>query len=265
VITQSKPTGQSSLWDFQHPDSFRFDIAEINDHLVDATAEEVIEWATGALGDSLVLTTSFGIQSAVMLDLATRVNPDISVVWVDTGYLPAETYRYAEALTRRLNLNLTVVRSPLSPAKMEAAFGKLWESTDVDDLDLFDRIRKVEPMKRAMKKLGARAWLSGLRSEQTKFRGSLRPLGYDGERYKVLPILGWTLQDVYDYLARRNLPHHPLFYEGYATVGDAHSSRPVTADDVDERVTRFGGLKEECGIHLPGALAETDLMGVAVH
>ncbi len=134
MIAQAKSVGLSSLWDFQHPESFRFDIAEINDHLVKATAEEAIEWAVGALGDSLVVATSFGIQSAVMLDLATRVKPGIPVVWVDTGYLPAETYRYADELTRRLDLNLKVVRSPLGPAEMEATFGRLWESKKVSDL-----------------------------------------------------------------------------------------------------------------------------------
>jgi len=146
---------------------------------------------------------------------------------------------------------------------MESIYGKLWESGDVEDLNVYDRIRKVEPMKRAMEELGARAWLSGLRSDQTEFRSALSPSSYDGERYKVLPILNWSSKDVHDYLMKHDLPYHPLFDQGYATVGDAHSSRPVSAADAHDRDTRFGGLKQECGIHLPGAFAQSSPVTVA--
>ena len=74
-----------------------------------------------------MLSTSFGVQSAVMLHLATRVKPDVKILWIDTGYLPPETYRFAAALTRRLGLNLTVEQSDITPARMEALHGKLWE------------------------------------------------------------------------------------------------------------------------------------------
>ena len=119
------------------------------------------------------MTTSFGIQSAVMLHLVTSVNPNIPVIWVDTGYLPEETYRFADELTKRLNLNLKIYQSAISPARMESSYGKLWETGNVEDLNLYDQIRKVEPMKRALEETGAKAWLSGLRSEQTKFRRTL--------------------------------------------------------------------------------------------
>ena len=79
----------------------------------------------------------------------------------------------------------------------------------------------------------------------------MSPLTFDGTHYKVLPILSWTSQDVYEYLSAHDLPYHPLFDQGYVTVGDWHSSRPLNADDTHERDTRFGGLKQECGIHLP--------------
>ncbi len=209
-----------------------------------------VEWAAETYGSGLVLSTSFGIQAAVMLHLATRVVPDIPVIWVDTGYLPPETYRFAAELTERLGLNLKTYQSDLSPAHMEAIHGRLWESGDLDALNLYDRIRKVEPMQRALDDLGATAWLAGLRAEQTAHRKNLPVLGKQGERYKILPILGWTTRDVHSYLKTNDLPVHPLFYEGYGTVGDWHSSRAVTADDENERATRFQGLKEECGLHL---------------
>ncbi len=209
-----------------------------------------VEWAAETYRSGLVLSTSFGIQAAVMLHLATRVVPDIPVIWVDTGYLPPETYRFAEELTVRLGLNLETYQSDLSPAHMEAIHGRLWESGDLDALNLYDRIRKVEPMQRALNDLGATAWLAGLRAEQSEHRKNLPVLGKQGERYKILPILGWTTRDVHSYLKTNDLPVHPLFYEGYGTVGDWHSSRAITADDENERSTRFQGLKEECGLHL---------------
>ena len=229
----------------------KLDLKALNQKFSHAEATELIEWGYQTFAEGLVLTTSFGIQSAVMLGLVTSVVPDIPVVWIDTGYLPPETYRFAQQLTERLSLNLKVYQSPLSPARMEALQGRLWEVGTVEAFNRYDVIRKVEPMQRGLKELGAIAWLTGLRSKQTDHRQTLDRIGMQENRYKLLPILHWTSKDVYDYLQANDLPYHPLWMEGYVSVGDAHSSRPLTADDTDERATRFNGLKQECGIHIP--------------
>lgn len=101
---QLAPEREARLWDSSDRETFRFDIADLNERLSAATAQEIIEWAAGSYGDGLVLTTSFGIQSAVMLHLASSVNPSMPVIWVDKGYLPEETYRFADKLTRRQEL-----------------------------------------------------------------------------------------------------------------------------------------------------------------
>ncbi|MEM6471018.1 MAG: phosphoadenylyl-sulfate reductase [Planctomycetota bacterium] len=220
------------------------------DKFVGLSAEKLLDWAIDEFGDSLAVSTSFGIQSAVTLHLATSLKPDLKVIWVDTGYLPAETHAYAEELTRRLNLNLHVYRSPINPPEFESRFGRLWESVDVEDLNLYDQIRKVEPMQRALEELNVRGWVSGLRASQTDFRKRLPPLKRTGSRYRVYPILDWSNRDTYYYMEQHQLPQHPLFAKGYATVGDIHSSRPLTENDEDERDTRFRGLKQECGLHL---------------
>jgi phosphoadenosine phosphosulfate reductase len=263
MISLATPSQRSGLSSFTAPNSFRFDINELNQHLAKTSAHEAIDWAADQFGSELVITTSFGIQSAVMLHLATNVDPNIPVVWIDTGYLPKETYRFANELTRRLNLNLQVYQSPISPSRMESSYGKLWETDKVEDLNLYDQIRKVEPMKRALEETGAKAWLSGLRSDQSRFRQTLTPLSYDGERFKLLPILNWNSKDVYEYLTRHGLPYHPLFDKGYTTVGDWHSSRSLATQDENERDSRFAGLKEECGIHLPGAFSKTSSIAMA--
>lgn len=223
----------------------------VNDQLTEANAHQIVQWAAETFGDGLVMSTSFGIQSALMLHLVTSVVPDVPVIWVDTGYLPAETYRFAQQLTERLKLNLQVFQSPISPARMEALYGKLWSQDDVEALNLYDQIRKVEPMQRALRELQATGWLAGLRKHQTEHRKTLEIVSEQGAQYKILPILGWTAKDVYQYLTTYDLPYHPYFDQGYVSVGDWHSSRPLTAADTDERDTRFRGLKQECGLHLP--------------
>jgi phosphoadenosine phosphosulfate reductase len=232
-------------------DRQRLNLQDVNQDVAQLSASDLIGWGARTFGEGLVLSTSFGIQSAVMLHLVTVVIPQIPVIWVDTGYLPSETYTFAEELTQRLNLNLKVYQSPLSPARMEALYGRLWEQADVDSLNRYDQIRKVEPMQRALKELGAKAWLSGLRRDQTRFRQTLDPVTFDRNLYKIHPILGWSSKDIYEYLMAHDLPYHPFFDKGYVTVGDWHSSRPLMASDENERDTRFQGLKQECGLHLP--------------
>jgi phosphoadenosine phosphosulfate reductase len=240
VLLQSKQQARPAL-----------DLQAVNRQWGDADATDLVRWSYNTFGQGLVMSTSFGIQSAVMLHLVTQVVPDVPVIWVDTGYLPVETYRFAEELTNRLNLNLQVYQSPVSPARMEALYGRLWDQQDVAALNRYDQIRKVEPMQRALQELGATAWLTGLRADQTDHRKSLDRVGLQGGHYKVMPILQWTAKDIYKYLTAFDLPYHPLFDKGYVTVGDWHSSRPITAADGNERDTRFKGLKQECGLHLP--------------
>ncbi|MEM9485975.1 MAG: phosphoadenylyl-sulfate reductase [Cyanobacteria bacterium P01_F01_bin.116] len=234
------------------------DLEALNQTVYGMDARELVSWGVDTFGKSLVMSTSFGIQSAVMLHLVTQVTPTIPVIWVDTGYLPAETYRFAEELTQRLNLNLKVYQASMSPARMEALHGRLWDQDNIDALNRYDYIRKVEPMQRALRELNAEAWLAGLRANQTSHRQTLGRIAQQNDIYKLHPILSWHSRDVYQYLTTHNLPYHPLFDKGYVTVGDWHSSRPITADDDNERDTRFKGLKQECGLHLPKTQGEAD-------
>ncbi|MEO1094813.1 MAG: phosphoadenosine phosphosulfate reductase [Cyanobacteria bacterium J06638_28] len=231
---------------------------QLSPFLTHKDPKQIVSWAAKTFSEGSVMSTSFGIQSAVMLHLVTQVAPAIPVIWVDTGYLPAETYQFADGLTRRLRLNLKVYQSPLSPARMEALYGRLWANQDVDSLNKYDQIRKVEPMQRALQELKATAWLAGLRADQTDHRKTLDVVTHQQGVYKVLPILNWNAKDVYYYLQTYDLPYHPMFDRGYVSVGDWHSSRPLMASDSDERDTRFHGLKQECGLHLPQTPGEAE-------
>src|SRR5580698_7901124 len=148
------------------------DLAAVNGWFARISAEERIKWAAEQFGAGLVLSSSFGAQAAVMLALATRILPDIPVVFIDTGYLFPETYRFADDLTARLKLNLKVYRPELSPAWLETRHGRLWEQ-GVEGITAYNRIVKVAPMQRALAELGAQAWLAGLRRSQAGTRENL--------------------------------------------------------------------------------------------
>ncbi len=194
-----------------------------------------------------------------MLHLVTRVLPNIPVVFLDTGYLFPETYQFARQLAERLSLNLKVYAPKVTAARQEALFGKLWRG-DENDLAKYNYLNKVEPMNRALHELSADAWLAGVRGTQTAFRSQLRALEEhilpsEENREprnicKVHPILGFSDNDIDDYLEQHNLPRHPLVAFGYRSIGDTHSTFPTT-DEEDARNGRTLGDKRECGIHLP--------------
>lgn len=230
-----------------HPIGADLDPDTLNVHLAEATAEERVAWALKQFGKSIVLTSSFGAQAAVCLHLVTTQRPDIPVILVDTGYLFPETYRYVDDLTERLGLNLNVYRAALTPAWQEARYGKLWEQ-GVEGLDRYNQMNKVEPMQRALKELGARAWITGLRRQQSASRQHLKVLGQQNGRIKVHPLVDWTDRDIYLYMTRHELPYHPLWHKGYVSIGDVHTTRPL-GEGMTEEDTRFFGLKRECGLH----------------
>ncbi|MCB1088651.1 MAG: phosphoadenylyl-sulfate reductase [Verrucomicrobiae bacterium] len=212
-----------------------------------ASAEERMRWAAETFQSRLALSSSFGAQSAVSLHLATQIWPDIPVILVDTGYLFAETYEFIDQLAERLSLNLKVYRSAISPAWQERRYGKLWEQ-GLNGIEKYNQINKVEPMNRALADLGIDAWISGLRRQQSKSRENLSVLAVSDGRVKLHPIVDWTDRDIFEYLQKHNLPYHPLWEQGYVSIGDWHTTRRLT-DGLTPEETRFFGLKRECGLH----------------
>ena len=222
----------------------------INGELEGLSAQERVRWAFENLEGEWVLSSSFGIQAALMLHLVTRLRPDVPVVLIDTGYLFPETYRFIDQLTEQLTLNLEIYRSELSPAWQEARFGKLWEQ-GVEGIERYNRLNKVEPMARALKALNVRTWFSGLRREQSGSRAALPVLAVQRGLFKLLPVADWTNKDVHHYLQEFQLPYHPLWEQGYVSVGDVQTTAKWTPGMTEEQ-TRFYGLKRECGLHEEG-------------
>lgn len=233
-------------------EAVEIDLDAADAHLKKVSAHDIVAWGAETFPEgSLALTTSFGVQAAVMLHLVSEVIPGIPVIFIDTGFHFQETYRFADELTRRLKLDLRVYQPELSPAWFHARHGELYRT----DPDGYDRVRKVEPMNRALAELDPVATFAGLRSGQTANRAGMQHVVFQNGRHKVLPILRWSTKDVFQYLKAHDLPFHPLHDKGYASVGDWHSTRPIGAGE-DERSGRFNGLKQECGLHLPSTEGE---------
>ena len=224
-------------------------LADINHLLTPLSAAERVRWALANLPQSPMLSSSFGIQAAVMLHLITQQQPDIPVVLVDTGYLFPETYQFIDQLTAQLKLNLQVYRSPLSPAWQEARFGKLWQSAD--GIKQYNQLNKVEPMQRALQELNVGSWFTGLRRSQSSTRVDKDIVEINRNVVKIQPIIDWSNKDVFYYLKEHSLSYHPLWEQGYVSVGDTHSTRKLELG-MSEEDTRFNGFGRECGLHIDG-------------
>ena len=222
-------------------------IASWNRDLEPRSAGERVRWALEEFRGHAALSTSFGAHAAVMLHLVTQTDPQIPVVFIDTGYMFPETYRFADELTQRLGLNLKIYNPVITAARQEALYGKLWEQ-GVEGLERYGKINKVEPMSRALRELGARVWMTGLRREHASTRGELPVVKRQKRVLKVHPIIDWTDRRIGEYLQQHDLPYHPLWEQGYVSIGDTHSTTRF-ADGMRPEDTRFGGLKRECGLH----------------
>jgi phosphoadenosine phosphosulfate reductase len=222
-------------------------LAALDAWLAGLDAERRVAWALEHAPGTHVLSSSFGAQAAVSQHLLTRQRPGLPVILVDTGYLFPETYRFADDLRERLGLNLKVYRSPLGTAWMESRHGRLWEQ-GVEGLERYNQLRKVEPLRRALGELDAGTWFAGLRRGQARSRENIPFVRLAQGRWKFHPIADWTDRDVGRYLQRHDLPYHPLWEQGYVSIGDVHTTRRWEPG-MDPEDTRFFGLKRECGIH----------------
>ena len=224
------------------------DVSAENAELATLDALGRVRWAADRFGDGLVVSTSFGLQSAVMLHLVSSLSKEIPIIFVDTGYLFPETYEYAERLRERLEIEPLVYSSPLTPAYQEARYGKLWEQ-GAEGMARYNYLNKREPMDRALRELNATAWLAGLRRSQGSSRSERPFIERQNGLCKIYPILDWDDKTTYRYLPANDLPYHPLEGMGYDSLGDVHSTRKLEPGMPPED-TRHGGHARECGLHV---------------
>ena len=212
------------------------ELAAVSRDLETRPATSAIEWAWDRFGPDVVLAASF--QDCVLIDLASKVAPQVGVAFLDTGYHFAETLWYVDQVRARYDLNLSVI-------KPEVPLDDLW----LTDPDACCKARKVEPLARALS--GKAAWMSGLRRDEAASRASSPIVSYDVGRglVKVNPIASWTHLDVAGYIHDHELPVHPLADRGYASIGCWPCTRPVEEGE-SARAGRWAGTdKTECGLH----------------
>ena len=218
---------------------------ELDRALRDATPAEIIAAALRTVGrDQLALVSSFGTESAALLKVMADVDPSIPVIFLDTGWLFEETLVYRDTLIATLGLRDVRSIKPLEETlSREDQERDLWFS----DPDACCRIRKVEPLARALKPFAA--WINGRKRFQGGLRAAIPVVEADGARLKFNPFANVSREEIEAIYKRANLPQHPLVASGYLSVGCMPCSSR-TAPGEDARAGRWRGRpKSECGIH----------------
>jgi len=223
------------------------DLNELNAALTKLDARGRVEWAAHKFGDDLAATSSFGADSALMLHLATCVKPDIRVITIDTGLLFPETIQFREQLADRLNLNLVILRPPVTPETFVDEHGDMWLINPHACCGFLKR----EQFDKAKKQLKLRCWMTGIRRDQSFTRRDASFVMRDHvDVLKLCPVADWSARDVDRYLKQHDLPYHPLRAQGYLSIGCMPCTRKVEPGD-DPRSGRWAGLDQtECGLHV---------------
>ena len=213
--------------------------------LRDASPQDIIAAALKAVGrERLALVSSFGTQSAALLKVMADVDPAIPVIFLDTGWLFEETLAYRDTLIDKLGLRDVRSIKPLEETlSREDPERDLW----FNNPDACCRIRKVEPLQRALKPF--EAWINGRKRFQGGLRSDIAVVEQDGARLKFNPFANVSREQIEAIFASANLPPHPLAASGYRSVG-CMPCTSRTSPDEDERAGRWRGRpKTECGIH----------------
>ena len=189
---------------------------------------EIVRWAVAQAGGRAIVSTNFRPYEAAILHVATQVQPDIPVLWVDHGYNRPATYRHAEALRTSLGLNLKPFLPRLTPAHRDAIHGPIPTTEDEAGLKKFSALMKLEPFQRGMRELAPTVWITALRQVQNPNRAGLDIVSLDGNfgALKVSPFFYATDADLEAYLAQHHLPNEWDYFD------------PAKADE-----------KRECGLH----------------
>ena len=213
--------------------------------------EDVLRWALDRFHPDIALAASF--ENTVLIDMLTRIRPDIRVFSIDTGRLPEETFQCAAEAEKRFGIKVEwhfPDREAVENMVREKGVYSFRESLEARRQCC--RIRKVEPLNRALR--GLRAWITGLRRDEGQTRTDAPQVCLDdahGGIVKINPLVDWTHQQVLDYTRERHLPYNRLFEHGYASVGCAACTRPVEPGE-DPRAGRWwweNPEHKECGLH----------------
>ncbi len=209
---------------------------------------KVLEWIndTFSVGE-IAMATGFGAEGVALIDMLASVNKNIPVFYLDTDVLFPETYKLCDRLEEKYQIRLIRYATPISLDQQAELHGaNIWEH----DPDLCCKIRKVEPLREALKNYTG--WITAVRRKQSPFRAKAGIVEWDSKfsLLKINPLATWTKKDVWNYITDNEVPYNPLHDAGYASIGCVHCTTPIK-DGEDERAGRWRGFqKKECGLHL---------------
>lgn len=190
------------------------DLTAANAALSSKSAQEIVAWAVAHADGGAMVSTNFRPQEAVILHLCTQVQPDMPVLWVDTGYNTPATYQHAEAVIAQLGLHVRLFVPQRSAAHRDAVLGGIPDLSDEAAHQAFTEEVKLEPFRRGLAALEPTVWFTALRREQTEFRAGLQIVGQDpGGPVKVCPLLDWTEADLEGYLREHGLPNETDYFD----------------------------------------------------
>ncbi|SEN25496.1 phosphoadenylylsulfate reductase (thioredoxin) [Mesobacillus persicus] len=209
---------------------------------------EILKWAFKEYKEDIVYACSFGAEGIVLIDLIYKVNKEATIIFLDTGVHFRETYELIDKVKARYpSLNINMVKPSMTLEEQAKEHGdELWKHNP----NLCCHIRKVVPLQTALS--GKKAWISGLRREQSPLRSKTQFINKDDKfkNIKICPLIHWTWEDIMTYIELNNLPYNPLHDQGYPSIGCAPCTQPVT-NSADPRSGRWSGQsKSECGLHL---------------
>jgi phosphoadenosine phosphosulfate reductase len=220
------------------------EINQLNEELTGKSTEEILRWGADTFGSELVATSSFQTQSVPLLHLISQHAPEARVFFLNTGFHFEETLHFKDGLASLFSLNIVELECLLGREAFEEKYGDLHTS----DPKTCCYLNKVEPLKRALK--GTKAWISGIRRDQTAVRANSRVVQKTAEGViKICPMLEWTGEEVRQYLGDNHLPAHPLLNQGYLSIGCAPCTQPASPDDHERAGRWIGSQKVECGLH----------------
>jgi phosphoadenosine phosphosulfate reductase len=207
----------------------------------------ILKWAFQEYKEEIVYACSFGAEAIVLLDLIYKVQKKAKVIFLDTGLHFQETYELIDKVKERFPLlQITLVKPPISLEQQAKEYGdKLWKV----DPNLCCHIRKVVLLKEALQ--SSRAWISGLRREQSDSRKNTQFINKDEKfkKVKICPLIHWKWEDIMNYIHLNNLPYNPLHDKGFPSIGCFPCTQPVIGTE-DSRAGRWvGSNKTECGLH----------------
>lgn len=231
------------------------EIRAISQQLKGKPAEEVLRWAADAFSSEIACATSFGAEDMVIVDMIAKVAPSIRIFTLDTGRLHDETYAVMERTRARYGLPIQSYfpdREAVERLEREKGFYSFRES--IENRKECCAIRKVEPLRRAL--AGMRAWVTGLRRDQSITRAKTEILSRDEGNgnglVKVTPLIDWSQDQVWEYIRANNVPYNALHDRGFPSIGCAPCTRAIKPGE-DIRSGRWWWEKreeKECGLHL---------------